>query len=69
MPYKDTTETNMITCPHCGQEVLHKKRCPNCGQYLLKREKKKWKMPELTPTEIFLAILGSIMLMVGLVAF
>jgi uncharacterized paraquat-inducible protein A len=67
VPYRDIDE-NTIVCPHCGQEVPHKNRCPNCGQYLPRREKKKWKIPKMTPTEIFLAILGFIMLMIGLVA-
>lgn len=67
MPYQEVPE-NTIICPHCGQEVPHVKRCPNCGQFLPRAEKAKWKMPKMTPVEIFLAILGSIMLLVGLVA-
>lgn len=62
--------TLMKTCPNCGEVVPVKtKVCPNCGQILGGRSKHKqnW-FKELTPTEIFLLILGSIMLGVFLVA-
>lgn len=58
-----------ITCPHCGNEVLFgTKKCPNCGQYLPRQRKKWFSLKDLTPTEIFLLILGSIMVAIGLVA-
>ncbi|WP_125185100.1 zinc ribbon domain-containing protein [Botryobacter ruber] len=67
-----TTENNgafpTIKCPHCGREVPPAKLCPYCGQYLPKRKKAAWKMPKMTPAEIFLAILGTIVLAVALVA-
>jgi predicted RNA-binding Zn-ribbon protein involved in translation (DUF1610 family) len=60
----------MKTCPNCGEVVpVRTKQCPNCGQLLGGRsgQSKKW-IKELTATEIFLLILGSIMLTVFLVA-
>ncbi|AKD02837.1 hypothetical protein PKOR_06485 [Pontibacter korlensis] len=55
------------TCPNCGAEVLLRtKQCPGCGQ-LLANPKPQW-FKDLTATEIFLLILGSIMLAIGLVA-
>lgn len=62
-------DKTLITCPHCGKEVPSKlKRCPNCGQHLPKQRKKWFNLKGLTPVEIFLLILGSIMLAIGLVA-
>lgn len=62
-------DKRLVTCPHCGKEVPSDlKRCPNCGQYLPKQRKKWFTLKGLTPTEIFLLILGSIMLAIGLVA-
>ena len=60
----------LITCPHCGQKVeRYTKRCPNCGQYLPRAKREKWwDISKLTPVEIFLLILGSLMLLIGLVA-
>lgn len=62
-------EKKMKTCPNCGEIVpIKTKVCPNCGQILGgRRYKQKW-IKDLTPTEIFLIILGSIMLGVFLVA-
>ena len=63
-------EKKMKTCPNCGEVVpLKTKVCPNCGQILGGRSKntQNW-FKELTPTEIFLLILGTIMLGVFLVA-
>ena len=60
----------MKTCPNCGELVpIKTKQCPNCGQILggRNRYKQNW-FKELTPTEIFLLILGTIMLAVFLVA-
>ncbi|WP_299818469.1 zinc-ribbon domain-containing protein [uncultured Pontibacter sp.] len=55
------------TCPTCGATVPEGVRqCPSCGEVLPVKTKAWYK--NLTPTEIFLLILGSIMLMVGLVA-
>jgi predicted amidophosphoribosyltransferase len=59
----------LITCPHCGKEVSPSlKRCSYCGQYLPQQNKKWFSLKGLTPTEIFLLILGSIMLAIGLIA-
>ncbi|WP_394351777.1 zinc-ribbon domain-containing protein [Pontibacter pamirensis] len=63
-------EKKMKTCPNCGEIVPVKtKVCPNCGQILGGRNKfnQSW-FKTLTPTEIFLLVLGSIMLGVFLVA-
>ncbi|GHA64406.1 zinc-ribbon domain-containing protein [Pontibacter akesuensis] len=54
-------------CPNCGAEVpLREKQCPVCGQ-LLATSNFKW-LKDLGPLEIFLLILGSIMLAIGFVA-
>lgn len=58
-----------VTCPHCKKEVpADLKRCPNCGQHLPKQRKQWFSLKGLTPVEIFLVVLGSIMLAVGFVA-
>ena len=46
-----------------------KKTCPNCGQLLggSSKQSRHW-LKTLTPTEIFLLVLGSLMLTVFLVA-
>jgi len=63
----DPEDPHTKTCPNCGAVVARKvKQCPNCGQ-LLATPGTKW-FQNLTPTEIFLLILGSIMLAIGLVA-
>jgi RNA polymerase subunit RPABC4/transcription elongation factor Spt4 len=63
-------EKTLVACPHCGKEVpAELKRCPNCGQHLPKKKREQWfSLKGLTPTEVFLLILGSIMLLIGLVA-
>lgn len=63
-------EKKMKNCPNCGESVpLRTKQCPNCGQLLggSSRMQRHW-MRTLTPTEIFLLVLGSLMLGVFLVA-
>lgn len=63
-------EKKMKTCPNCGEEVpLRTKQCPNCGQLLggSSKQNRRW-LKTLTPTEIFLLVLGSLMLTVFLVA-
>jgi len=63
-------EKKTKTCPNCGEVVpLQTKQCPNCGQLLggSSRQRQNW-LKQLTPTEIFLLVLGSIMLGVFLVA-
>ncbi|MBW7466274.1 putative amidophosphoribosyltransferase [Pontibacter aydingkolensis] len=61
------TEQTKI-CPACGATVPEAAtQCPACGEPLAPVEKRAW-YKTLTPTEIFLLILGSIMLMIGLVA-
>lgn len=69
MPYKDTNseKSKIIICPHCGTETAPQKRCPSCGQ-ILPRTTSKWKIPKMNAAEIFLAILGAIILLIGLVA-
>ncbi|MFD2999820.1 zinc ribbon domain-containing protein [Pontibacter toksunensis] len=60
----------MKTCPNCGELVpIKTKHCPHCGQILggSSKSTQNW-FKALTPTEIFLLILGSIMLAVFLVA-
>jgi len=69
----DTPENEtkpLIICPHCGQQMeRYTKRCPNCGQYLPRTRKEKWwNMSKLTPVEVFLFILGSLMLLIAVVA-
>ena len=62
-------DKKMKTCPNCGEVVpIKTKVCPNCGQILGSRRYKQPWIKELTATEIFLIILGSIMLAVFLVA-
>ncbi|MHA6248620.1 zinc-ribbon domain-containing protein [Pontibacter sp. CAU 1760] len=61
---------NPKTCPNCGEAVpAGAKQCPNCGQLLGSEpgQKPKW-FKTLTPTELFLLVLGSLMLGVFLVA-
>ncbi|MEJ8802560.1 zinc-ribbon domain-containing protein [Pontibacter sp. H249] len=54
-------------CKVCGARVAAEKQvCPKCGSPLPEHKIAWYK--NLTPTEIFLLILGSIMLMVALVA-
>ncbi|WP_299758794.1 zinc-ribbon domain-containing protein [uncultured Pontibacter sp.] len=54
-------------CPNCGATVPRKtKQCPECGQ-LLATPKPEW-FKNLTPVEIFLLVLGGIMLAIGFVA-
>ena len=68
MPVPD--EKKIKTCPHCGETVpLRTKQCPNCGQLLGSAPdgQRHW-LRTLTPTEIFLLVLGSLMLTVFLVA-
>lgn len=60
-------ETKTVICPHCGREVPPAKRCPHCGQ-ILPKQKKDRKKYKLTPVEIFLLVIGAIMLGVALVA-
>lgn len=63
-------DKKMKTCPNCGETVpLRAKQCPNCGQLLggSSRQNRHW-LRTLTPTEIFLLVLGSLMLGVFLVA-
>ncbi len=55
-----------VTCPNCQAVVPAGPLCENCGQPLPAR---KWySLKGLNAAEIFLLILGSIMLLVGLVA-
>jgi len=62
-------EKNLITCPHCKAEVQAGiRQCPICGQYLPRERKPLFSFKNLTPTEIFLLILGSVMLLIGVVA-
>ncbi|MBC5994166.1 zinc-ribbon domain-containing protein [Pontibacter cellulosilyticus] len=57
----------MKICPTCGATVPQEaKQCPECGSEL-PVENKEW-YKNLTPTEVFLLILGSIMLMIAVVA-
>ncbi|MCX2740538.1 zinc-ribbon domain-containing protein [Pontibacter anaerobius] len=55
------------TCPNCGATVPREaKQCPQCGQPLPANGSNWFK--NLTATEIFLLVLGGIMLAIGLVA-
>ncbi|PRY15024.1 zinc ribbon protein [Pontibacter ummariensis] len=69
MASEDTNE-QLITCPNCKRLVpASDKRCPYCGEYLPQPEKEwKFNFSDLTAGEIFLIVLGTIMLLVGLVA-
>ncbi|MER2997447.1 zinc-ribbon domain-containing protein [Pontibacter populi] len=62
------TEANShITCPHCGTELpAGSTVCTNCGKPL--PERKWYSLKGLNAAEIFLLILGSLMLLIGLVA-
>ncbi|MFD2513969.1 zinc-ribbon domain-containing protein [Pontibacter locisalis] len=56
------------TCPNCGTEIPAEAQvCPNCGEPLPPQSAKAW-FKNLNAAEIFLLILGSIMLLIGLVA-
>ncbi|WP_439880870.1 zinc-ribbon domain-containing protein [Pontibacter sp. MBLB2868] len=56
-----------VICPHCGARVpAGEQRCPVCGKPL-PQGKRAW-LRNLNAAEIFLLILGSIMLLIGLVA-
>ncbi|MCC9138513.1 hypothetical protein ACFSKU_07905 [Pontibacter silvestris] len=68
MASNQNTTNKTVICPHCGREVPPVKRCPHCGQILPKPEKMNGKKYKLTPVEIFLLVLGGIMLSVALVA-
>ncbi|WP_187270225.1 hypothetical protein [Pontibacter qinzhouensis] len=68
MPEEVTGAAKSVICPHCSREVPIAKRCPHCGQILPKPKKKSWKTYKLTPVEIFLAILGTVVLLIALVA-
>jgi rRNA maturation endonuclease Nob1 len=58
----------IVKCTNCGEEVLRDaKKCPQCGMDLPKQGDLHW-FKNLNPAEIFLLILGSIMLLIGLVA-
>ncbi|QCR24020.1 hypothetical protein C1N53_17780 [Pontibacter sp. SGAir0037] len=68
MPYEDASTRETVICPHCGTETTPQRRCPACGNFLPKPQSKKWKIPKMNAAEIFLAILGLIVLAIGLVA-
>lgn len=55
------------TCPNCGATVpASAAQCPECGTQL-QPNGKNW-LKSLNATEIFLLVIGSIMLMIALVA-
>ncbi|MBC5774554.1 zinc ribbon domain-containing protein [Pontibacter sp. KCTC 32443] len=62
----DTTP-DIIACPSCGAKLpAGTKVCPVCGNAISTR---KWyRLKGLNPAEIFLMILGALMLLIGLVA-
>ncbi len=65
-----TEDKNTRTCPNCGEAVpAGAKQCPNCGQVLGSEPgtKRHW-FKSLTPTELFLLVIGTLMLGVFLVA-
>ncbi|RIJ37663.1 zinc-ribbon domain-containing protein [Pontibacter oryzae] len=54
-------------CPACGASVpANATQCPECGAALPPKSKNWFR--NLTPTEIFLMVIGLIMLSIGLVA-
>jgi uncharacterized paraquat-inducible protein A len=60
------TPHHTVTCPNCDAIVPAGPVCENCGQPLPQR---KWySLKGLNAAEIFLLVLGMIMLMIGLVA-